>query len=212
MSNNETDLPSEFVRSLEAALNRAPAVLPELSPGCLDEEGLALRFEGRLPPDAEAQADEHIKQCVRCSELLNFLVTAVVHSPNIAEFRKQSAARPAARIGGRSGRRLFRIPAAAAAAGGTVRQRSSPDATIRLIGLAEVPNQIVVTIQLKDPMLRPRLLRLDPPDGPILEQALPPPDRQGRIQLIKDVTFPEERRFVELVLEVPLDFLGEEED
>jgi hypothetical protein len=40
---------------------------------------------------------------------------------------------------------------------------------------------------------------------------LPPPDRQGRIQLIKDVTSLEERRFVELVLEVPLEFLGDED-
>ena len=212
MNNNKIDLPSEFVRSLDAALNDAPVVLPEPSPGCLDEEGIALRFEGRLSPEAEAQADEHIKQCVRCSELLNFLVAAVLHSPNIEETRKQSSIRAAARIGGRSGRRLFRIPAAAAAAGGAVRQRSSPDATIRLIGLGEVPSQVVVTIQLKDPTLRPRLLRLEPPHGPVLEQTLPPPDRQGRIQLIKDMTSSDERRFVELVLEVPVEFLGDEED
>jgi len=212
MSNNKIDLPSEFVRSLEATLNHAPVVLPEASSGCLDEEDLALRFEGRLSPEAEAHADEHMEQCVRCSELLNFLVTAVLHSPNTEETRKQSSTRAAARIGGRSRRLLFRIPVAAAAAGGAVRQRSSPDATIRLIGLGEVPTQVVVAIQLKDPTLRPRLLRLDPPHGPILEQALPPPDRQGRIQLIKDVTSPEERRFVELVLEVPIEFLGEEED
>jgi hypothetical protein len=211
MSNNEIDLPSEFLQSLEAALDRAPVILPEPSPGCLDEEGLALKFEGRLSPEAEAQADHHLKQCVRCAELLNFLVTAVLRSPKIEETRRQSSTRAAARKGGRSGRRLFRIPAAAAAAGGAVRQRSSPEATIRIIGLGEVPTQVVVAIQLKDPKLRPRLLRLDPPYGPILEEPLPPPDRQGRIQLIKDVTSLEERRFVELVLEVPLEFLGDED-
>jgi hypothetical protein len=102
---------------------------------------------------------------------------------------------------------LFTMPDMAAAAGGVVRQRSAADATLRLLPVSEFPGWVIVAIQLKNPLLRPQLLRLRPPAGFPIEEHLPPPDARGLIQIVKDAARLNDRRFLELVLDVPLDFL-----
>ncbi len=55
---------------------------------------------------------------------------------------------------------LFSMPKAAAAAGGALHQRVSPDAAIRVVPLSESPGRVVIAIQLKNVEHRPRLMQL----------------------------------------------------
>ena len=60
--------------------------------------------------------------------------------------------------------------------------------------------------------LRPRLLRFVLPCGGWLDEPLPRPDRQGLIQVVKDASQPQDRRFLEVLLDAPLEFLGDAQD
>jgi len=64
---------------------------------------------------------------------------------------------------------VFTLGLPAAAAGGEV-PRTFPDVTIRRVPLSELPGQFLIAIQLTDPTLRPRRLRLIPPSEPAIEQ------------------------------------------
>jgi hypothetical protein len=157
-----------------------------------------------------ASVASHIVRCPRCrteaGEFRALLRKAALHE--IIEKPDETTIVRLPYRQRRSNRLLFTMPRAAAAAGGAVRQRSSSDATIRLLPLGELPGHVVVAIQLKDPANQPQVMRLNPPAEPMIDEPLPPADPQGLIQFVKDAAQLQDRRFLELLLDVPLEFLG----
>jgi hypothetical protein len=157
--------------------------------------------------DAELRARiaTHIEQCASCRA-------------EVAEFRNLMPPTETGDVVPLRGpeppvyRCIFTMPQAAAAAGGEDGRRSSPDATVRVIALAEAAGTYVIAIQLANPTLRPHIVRLNPPSGEPIDEDLPPPDKQGLIQLVKTVVSQRDQRFVALLSSAPLDFLARHDD
>ena len=145
----------------------------------------------------------------------NFFDPEAVHEGESRELLSIASTAEAPGVGGtvvplpvRKPRPVFTMPAAAAAGGGDVRRRGSPDATISAVPMGEPARQYAIAIQLTDRSLYPQVMRLIRHSEPALEQKLPAPDKQGLIQFV----LPVDEAFIELLMEAPLEFLDGSEE
>lgn len=89
-------------------------------------------------------------------------------------------------------------PAAAAAGGDRLSERTFPGGRLRIIP-SSVGQQVFISIHLDDTKDPPSLLAMELPDAEVAKVALPPPESDGTILLIKDLADADDARLVRLL-------------